>query len=281
MGTSFQDIYCQSRLLKIDKKLSLLPKPMYYSLNFRWLRYAISMFEYDIKPQAKLQEYTPFWEQDYYFVGDGNEKEFIADYPTMYRPIQSGDNLRGKTIYFNTAILKENWQNQPITNSIYYDTYLNIAPHDSVERLKRVKGYGIKQVQYNLEIANKTLFEETCPGKLKYDIFAEKLVEAVSIMGRGNVRSNFVFGLQDKEELISEIKKMASYGIVADYSVFQPKNNTPFQNRKAPDFDDVLDFSERLTDIYYEYKFKPIFCSLSSRSSIVNEIYEDRYKNNI
>ena len=162
-----------------------------------------------------------------------------------------------------------------------YDTYLNIAPHDSVERLKRVKGYGIKQVQYNLEIANKTLFEETCPGKLKYDIFAEKLVEAVSIMGRGNVRSNFVFGLQDKEELISEIKKMASYGIVADYSVFQPKNNTPFQNREAPDFDDVLDFSERLTDIYYEYKFIPIFCSLSSRSSIVNEIYEDRYKNNI
>ena len=126
MGTSFQDIYCQSRLLKIDKKLSLLPKPMYYSLNFRWLRYAISMFEYDIKPQAKLQEYTPFWEQDYYFVGDGNETEFLADYPTMYRPIQSGDNLRGKTIYFNTAILKENWQNQPITNSIYYDTYLNI-----------------------------------------------------------------------------------------------------------------------------------------------------------
>lgn len=162
-----------------------------------------------------------------------------------------------------------------------FDTYLNIAPHDSVERLKRIKAYGIKQVQYNLEIANKILFEETCPGKLKYDVFVKKLVEAVSIMGRGNVRSNFVFGLQDKEELINEIKKFASYGIVADYSVFQPKNNTPFQNKEAPDFDDVLDFSEKLTDIYYEYKFKPIFCSLSSRSSIVNEIYEDRYKNDI
>lgn len=54
-----------------------------------------------------------------------------------------------------------------------------------------------------------------------------------------------------------------------------------FQEKKAPNFDDVLEFSEKLTDIYYEYKFKPIFCSLSSRSSIINEIYEDRYKNNI
>lgn len=162
-----------------------------------------------------------------------------------------------------------------------FDTYLNIAPHDNIERLKRIKDYGIRQVQYNLEIANQILFEDACPGKLKYEVFAKKLVEAVSVMGKGNVRSNFVFGLQDKEELLSEIKKLASCGIVADYSIFQPKNNTPFQEKKAPNFDDVLEFSEKLTDIYYEYKFKPIFCSLSSRSSIINEIYEDRYKNNI
>lgn len=109
LGTSFQDIYCQSRLLKIDKKLSLLPKPMYYSLNFRWLRYAISMFEYDIKPQAKLQGYTPFWEQDYYFVGDGTEKEFSISYQEAPNSLRVGDNLRGKTIYFNTALSPSVW----------------------------------------------------------------------------------------------------------------------------------------------------------------------------
>lgn len=109
LGTTFQDIYCQSRLLKIDKKLSLLPKPMYYSLNFRWLRYAISMFEYDIKPQTKLQGYTPFWEQDFYFVGDGIDKEYSIPYQSIPNSIHNGDNLRGKTIYFNTALGDSTW----------------------------------------------------------------------------------------------------------------------------------------------------------------------------
>lgn len=157
-----------------------------------------------------------------------------------------------------------------------FDTYLNIAPHDNIERLKRIKKIGIKQVQYNLEIANKELFEYTCPGKIKYDTFVEKLKEAVTVFGRGNVRTNFVFGLQDKDELLKEIEFLANFGIVSDYSVFQPKNNTVFESRKPPNFEDVIDFSNKLVDIYLKYNFKPIFCSLSSRSSIVNEIYEDR-----
>lgn len=157
-----------------------------------------------------------------------------------------------------------------------FDSYLNIAPHDTLERLKRIKKLGIRQVQYNLEIANKELFEDICPGKMKYDLFVDKLIEAVSVFGFGNVRSNFVFGLQDKDQLLVEIKRLADKGIVADYSIFQPKNNTPLQHKSSPDFEDVLDFSNQLVDIYLKYHFKPIFCSLSSRSSIINELYEDR-----
>lgn len=157
-----------------------------------------------------------------------------------------------------------------------FDSYLNIAPHDTLERLKRIKKLGIRQVQYNLEIANKELFEDICPGKMKYDLFVDKLIEAVSVFGFGNVRSNFVFGLQDKDQMLVEIKRLADKGIVADYSIFQPKNNTPLQHKSSPDFEDVLDFSNQLVDIYLKYHFKPIFCSLSSRSSIINELYEDR-----
>jgi hypothetical protein len=157
-----------------------------------------------------------------------------------------------------------------------YDTYLNIAPHDCNESLIKMNNLGIKQVQYNLEIANKELFEDICPGKIKYNDFVEKLKEATKVFGAGNVRSNFVFGLQDKDEMISEIDRLGSFGIVADYSVFQPKKNTPFQNRETPNFDEVIDFTEKLSDIYDKYNFKAIFCSLSSRSSIINEIYDDR-----
>jgi biotin synthase-related radical SAM superfamily protein len=99
----------------------------------------------------------------------------------------------------NLPTLKDTWDIAEdllsgITNEIdisNFDTYLNIAPHDKIERLINMKKMGIKQVQYNLEIANKEIFEYTCPGKLKYDDFVNKLKEAVNIMGKGNVRSNY------------------------------------------------------------------------------------------
>lgn len=151
-----------------------------------------------------------------------------------------------------------------------FDTYLNIAPHDNINRLKNIKELGIKQVQYNLEIANKELFEYTCPGKMKYEEFVDKLKEAVSVMGNGNVRTNFVLGLQNIDELLDEVEKFAEFGIVSDYSIFQPKKGTEYYNKKSPSFDEVNYFIERLVDIYMKYGFKPIYCSISSRSSIVN-----------
>lgn len=159
-----------------------------------------------------------------------------------------------------------------------FDTIVNVCPHDSIESLKELKKLGIKQVQYNLEIANKDLFTSTCPGKINYEEFVSKLYQAVNVFGRGNVRSNFVLGLQDYNELINECEKFSKGGIVADYSVFQPKKNTPYSNLKAPEMEDVIDFTKKLVKIYVKYNQHPIFCSLSSRSSIVNEVYYDNVK---
>ena len=159
-----------------------------------------------------------------------------------------------------------------------FDTIVNVCPHNSIESLKELRKLGIKQVQYNLEIANENLFTYSCPGKIEYKEFLKKLYEAVNIFGKGNVRSNFVLGLQDLNELINECEKFAEKGIVSDYSVFQPKMNTPYSHLKAPNMKDVINFTEKLVNIYIKYHQHPIFCSLSSRSSIVNEVYYDKVK---
>ena len=117
---------------------------------------------------------------------------------------------------------------------------------------------------------------------MKFDIFLEKMLEAVKIMGKGNVRSNFVLGLDDFTETIEFARKIAEKGIVFDYSVFQPKRCTPYANKQAPDFDKVIEFTSELVKIYKNFSFKPIFFSLSSRSSIVNEMFNelDNIENN-
>ena len=154
-----------------------------------------------------------------------------------------------------------------------FDNYLNIAPHDDINRLTKIKKLGINQVQYNLEVVEKENFENTCPGKIEYDVFLNKLFEAVKVMGKGNVRSNFVLGLDDFETTLVFAKRIAKEGVVFDYSVFQPKRFTAYSNKKSPDFDKVIEFTNSLVKIYKKYNFKPIFCSLSSRSSIINEMF--------
>ena len=190
--------------------------------------------------------------------------------------IMAGNLTDSKTVWKFLIEFVENLTRQFELQN--FDTIANVCPHDSIESLKKLKKLGIKQVQYNLEIANKDLFTFTCPGKIKYDEFVNKLYEAVNIFGKGNVRSNFVLGLQDYNELINECEKFAKKGIVADYSVFQPKKNTPYSNLEAPEMKDVIDFTKKLVKIYVKYNQHPIFCSLSSRSSIVNEVYYDNVK---
>lgn len=156
-----------------------------------------------------------------------------------------------------------------------FNNYLNVGPHDNIERLKRMKLIGLKQVQYNLEVVGATRFADACPGKMNYEIFVEKLYEAVKVFGKSNVRSNFVFGLTPEKVLLEFAKNCAEKGVVMDYSVFQPKKNTQYYNKPAPSFDSVVSFTKKLSGIYKKHNFKPIFDSLSSRSSIINEIYNE------
>ncbi len=187
-------------------------------------------------------------------------------------------------IFFMAGNLQNNVQTWKICNEVVselskvvefgkYTTYVNIAPHDSLDSLKKLKGYGIKNVQYNLEVGNKHLFENYCPGKMCYDEFLNKLIEAIKVMGKGNVRSNFVLGLEDMNELLVLAKMLAEKGVVLDYSVFQPKKGTPLANHPSPEFNKVVEFSKELTKIYKQYEQKPIFSTVSSRSSIMNELF--------
>lgn len=152
-----------------------------------------------------------------------------------------------------------------------FDSYLNVSPHPDVAHLQQARNLGIKQVQYNLEVIGAERFKQICPGKLNYPAFMGKLEEAVGVMGFGNVRSNLVLGLQPPEELMAGVEDLARNGIVADFSVFQPKRGTPLEQRPSPDFKTIIDFTKGLSAVYQRYGFKPIYCEMSSRSSIINE----------
>lgn len=187
-------------------------------------------------------------------------------------------------IFFMAGNLENNEQTWKITLDVLkeiskvidlskFTNYVNIAPHDSLDNVQKIKDLGINNVQYNLEVSSENLFKEYCPGKMPYKTFVNKLIEAVKVMGKNHVRSNFVLGLEDPKDLLQFADKIGEKGIVVDYSVFQPKKGTQLYSHPTLPFDDVLDFSEELCKLYKKYNQKPIFSSVSSRSSIMNELY--------
>lgn len=164
-----------------------------------------------------------------------------------------------------------------------FDNYINVpAPTSKVkEKFLKLKRLGIKQIQINLEVATKKEFQKVCPGKDKsigYDNYQKALTTAVAIFGRGHVRSNFVFTPRSSHALLKEANRLAKMGIVMDYSIFQPKKGTYWANKKSPSANEILNFSSVLSSIYKRYAFKGVYCNLSSRSSIINEIlnYESK-----
>lgn len=85
--TTFDDVYCQAYVIKQDNRMQKLNRYEYYSLCWRYLQYAISLFQYDClrepydNPLTKVQDYEPFYERDYLYVGDGLESEFYLPTP--------------------------------------------------------------------------------------------------------------------------------------------------------------------------------------------------------
>lgn len=218
---------------------------------------------------------------------DFYKKDYLIGLKYSLKRILEQNNLNHMHIFFMSGNLPTNTDMWDIAEEVIsylanevdfcqYDSCLNISPHDKLDRLYDLKKTGIRQIQYNLELINTESFADICPGKMRFEEFLNKLKEAVQIYGRGNVRSNFVLGLNDIDATIKFAKEIAYDGIVFDYTVFQPKRNTPLCNKNAPDFDNIMYFSEELANIYVENDFKPIFCSLSSRSCIINELYEDK-----
>ncbi len=159
------------------------------------------------------------------------------------------------------------------------DSYINLAPPDDFGYIDLSKEIGFRRAQFNMEVYSPKLFKQVVPGKANYGY--EKLMNAleyaVDVFGDGMVRSNFVMGAEPVENLIKGARELAEKGIVADYSVFFPRPASVWRNRSPPEARDVLRAAIEINSIYRDHGFDPIYCEVSSRSSIANEIrlFED------
>lgn len=145
------------------------------------------------------------------------------------------------------------------------------APLD-LHVIERYKEAGFSSVSLNTEVWGKEYFNLVCPGKVRecggYDNWIHALEYAVQVFGKGNVRSNFVVGLQPKEVLFEGLEKLISLGVVTVASPWVPTVGSPLEGHRTPRTDWHWDVQVRHVQLlrHYGRTYEEIFNTTPART---------------
>lgn len=152
------------------------------------------------------------------------------------------------------------------------------APLD-LSIIEKYKEAGFSSLAFNTEVWRKEYFDIVCPGKVDecggYDNWLKAIEYAVDVFGKGNVRSNFVAGLQPKEILFEGLEYLASIGVVTVASSWIPGIGSPLEGHRSPTVDWHWDVQLRHADILKKYgrTYEEIFNATPERN-YSHDIYQ-------
>ena len=111
------------------------------------------------------------------------------------------------------------------------------APED-LSILERYKEAGYRTVAIHPEVWGEAWFNSICPGKAEtnggFKHYLEAVDEAVQIFGRGRVRTQFVSGLQPKQDVIEGLEYFAAKGAIPFTIQWVPAIGSAFEGHRSP-----------------------------------------------
>lgn len=112
------------------------------------------------------------------------------------------------------------------------------APSD-FSFIEKYKEAGYQHIACNMEVWDKNLFNYYCPGKVDiggdHDRWLDVLKHEVEVFGRGNVRSNFVGGLESKDSLLEGIEELAELGVIGVATTWKPCIGSALEGHRSPE----------------------------------------------
>jgi hypothetical protein len=149
------------------------------------------------------------------------------------------------------------------------------SPPLNFKLMKKYKEAGVTSIAFNLEVFDRKIFKEICPGKndfYGYDKFRQALEYAVGIFGEYNVFCGFVWGLEPVESVLEGYEYMLQRGISVSSNVFHADEGSVFAKRPQPTEGFIENLCEKQSELYQKYpKARTIF-DVSMRSTLDFEI---------
>ena len=132
-------------------------------------------------------------------------------------------------------------------------TLMCIAPKDK-STMVELKKAGIDDVSFNLEICNDELAKKLMPYKgMPRKEYLQRLVNAVNVWGKFNVRSMLLVGLEPQEELYRTVEILCQNGIQPVLSVFRPLEGSGLANAVPLDSTTLYDIYLKALEICQNY----------------------------
>lgn len=152
------------------------------------------------------------------------------------------------------------------------------APED-LSVIEKYKEAGYKTIATNIEIWDENMFKVICPGKDKlcggHKHWVDTLKEEVNVFGKGNVRSTLVAGIEPKESLLEGVEYLASIGVIAFISPWDPNPGSALELHRPPKLEWFLDVNQKAYKIYKKYfTHEQFFYGNAMSSNVFNSYYE-------
>jgi len=132
------------------------------------------------------------------------------------------------------------------------------APHD-LSIIEKYKEAGYRTVATNIEVWDRNIFKAICPGKELqcggWDHWVKALEYEVEVFGKGRVRSNIVAGLEPKDSTLEGIEYLASKGVVAVATSWNPNPGSALEGHRSPEPAWHFDLYKKIAAIHRKYGF--------------------------
>lgn len=154
-------------------------------------------------------------------------------------------------------------------------------PPENLDLIEKYKEAGATTLAFNLEVFDRDIFTNICPGKEKYygyNKFLKAFDKAKEVFGSYKVFCGFIWGLEPVNSTIAGYQYFLDRGISISSNVFHSDARSAFSNKAHPSVETILDLCESQSRLYQKYPEARTIYPGSMRSTLDFEVYRGDFK---
>lgn len=156
------------------------------------------------------------------------------------------------------------------------DIHVLAHPPNDLRLIDEYKEAGATSIAFNLEVYNRKIFSEVCPGKDQlygYNKWWEALEYAKEVFGEYNVYCGLVWGVEPIESSMEGMAEIIDRGIGIATNIFHADPGSVMAKHAHPSVEDITALAEFEAELFRKYPKAKTIYDVSMRNTIDWEVY--------